>query len=336
MFTPATSALRATRVARSAAAAVLALALVACSPGQSPSPTGPSPSGSAACATAPEPPANLEGWGAPATAPTILPILIAPSVVICGSNRVVFSFLDAKNVPMGAPDRTVALKIFSLGRDPANPTTAVDGTFIWAIENQVGIYVANVAFPESGVYGAEFVTAVGGGEPEKVRLTFDVQPTSPVVKVGDKAPASKTPTAADVGGDISHLSTDPKPDPTFYETSVDQALAKHEPFVLVFATPKFCTSATCGPTLDHVKPFAARYPTVTFINVEPYQLKLVDGVLQPVLDADLRLQAAPVTDDWHLVNEPTVYVVDRTGIVRANFELIFSEAELTTALDAVK
>jgi len=75
---------------------------------------------------------------------------------------------------------------------------------------------------------------------------------------------------------------------------------------------------------------------VTFINVEPYKLKLVDGVLQADLDANGQLQTAPVTDEWHLFNEPAVYVVDRDGIVRGSFELIFSDAELTAALDAVK
>ena len=106
--------------------------------------------------------------------------------------------------------------------------------------------------------------------------------------------------------------------------------------MLIFATPAFCTSAQCGPTLDSVKPFIAKYPTVTFINVEPYKLKLVDGDLQPDLDAQGQLQTHAVTDEWHLFNEPAVYVVDRDGIVRANFDLIFSDQELTTALDAVK
>ena len=106
--------------------------------------------------------------------------------------------------------------------------------------------------------------------------------------------------------------------------------------MLIFATPKFCTSAQCGPTLDRIKPYVAKYPTVTFINVEPYKLKLVGGVLQADLDASNQLQTAPVTDEWHLFNEPDVFVVDRNGIVTANFELIFSDAELTTALDAVK
>ena len=92
-------------------------------------------------------------------------------------------------------------------------------------------------------------------------------------QVGQAAPASKTPTAADVGGDLAKISTDAKPDPAFYQTSVADALAAHKPFMLVFATPKFCTSQQCGPTLDQFKPIAAANPDVTFINVEPYQLE---------------------------------------------------------------
>jgi hypothetical protein len=36
------------------------------------------------------------------------------------------------------------------------------------------------------------------------------------------------------------------------------------------------------------------------------------------------------------LSEPWVFVVDRQGIVRGSFGLIFSDAELTGALDAVK
>ena len=82
----------------------------------------------------------------------------------------------------------------------------------------------------------------------------------------------------------------PDPDPSFYTTSVDEALAKHEPFVLVFATPAFCTSKQCGPTLDGIKAVAKDEPGITFINVEPYQLEYADGRLQPVLE---REQPAP-------------------------------------------
>jgi hypothetical protein len=313
-----------------------ALAGASCTPPGSSTPT-PAGSGAARCAAAPTPPENLEGWGAPAQAPKLVPVLIAAAgQLVCGPNRVLFTLLDEAGRPVGAPDRSVSLAIYELGRDPATPIATADGSFVWAIENERGIYIANVTFPESGRYGAEFTTAKGSEAAEKIRLTFDVQPSSAIVKVGDRAPASKTPTLADVGGDVSQISTDSHPEPAFYETSVDQAIAGHQPFVLIFATPKFCASAQCGPTLDKIKPYLARYPGVTFINVEPYKLKLVDGVLQADLDANGQLQTAPVTDEWHLFNEPAVYVVDRDGIVRGSFELIFSDAELTAALDAVK
>lgn len=226
--------------------------------------------------------------------------------------------------------------IYNLGREASTPIATAAGAFIWAIENERGIYVINATFPEAGRYGAEFEFAGAGGQPTALRLTFDVQPSSPVVKVGDTAPASRTLTLDDVGGDASRISTDASPEPALYQTSVDKALAAREAFVLIFATPKFCLSAQCGPTLDRIKPYLARYPTVTFINVEPYKLKFEDGVLKADTDANGQLQTAPITDEWHLFNEPAVFVVDRDGIVRAVFELMFSDAELTAALDAVR
>ena len=49
--------------------------------------------------------------------------------------------------------------------DPGYPEKAiasVDGTFIWAIEDERGIYTANVDFPDAGRYGAQYTTAEGG------------------------------------------------------------------------------------------------------------------------------------------------------------------------------
>jgi hypothetical protein len=326
---------------RSTPLLVLALFVAACSnPGSTPTGTAssanPGASGTATCQQAPSVPDNLEGWGPPASTPTIIPLLIGPTIATCGDNRVLFTILDKDGRPIGAPDRTVRVAFFDLARDKDKPFATVDGTFIWAIENERGIYAANVAFPEAGRYGGEFTTAAAGGAPTTLRLTFDVQPSTPVVRVGDKAPSTKTPTLADVGNDPKKISTDATPDPAFYATSVDKALADHKPFVLVFATPKFCASAQCGPTLDRIKPFVKKYPTVTFINVEPYKLKLVDGTLQADTDANGQLQTTQASDDWHLVSEPNVYVVDKDGVVTANFELIFSDQELTTALDAIQ
>ena len=75
---------------------------------------------------------------------------------------------------------------------------------------------------------------------------------------------------------------------------------------------------------------------MTFINVEPYKLTFVDGSLEADLDPNGDLQPVPTADEWHLLHEPVVYVVDREGIVQGAFELIFGDDELTAALDTVK
>jgi hypothetical protein len=325
-------------------AALLAVALfaAACSGGGSTStPTpAPVPSGStsanALCPTAPEVTATPAGWGAPATAPTALPYLVSNQVA-CGQARLLLLFLDSQNRVVSAPDRTASVAFYDLGRDPGKVVATAEGTFIWTIPDDRGMYILDVALPEAGTWGAEVTTEAPGAPKETTRLQFDVHDTSPTVQVGQKAPPSKTPTLADVGGDVTKISTDTKPNPTFYTTSVADAIAKKEPFILIFATPKFCKSAQCGPTLDQLKPVAAANPGVTFINVEPYELKLVDGQLQPVLTTtdppDLTPTAA--TTEWGLTSEPWIFAVDANGVVQKSYELIASPAEMDAAIKAI-
>ncbi|MBI3749216.1 MAG: hypothetical protein HY262_10295 [Chloroflexi bacterium] len=266
-------------------------------------------------------------------ASSVLPVIIS-SELATGPNRFLFSFLDAtSNAPVGAPDRTASVAFTGPG---GQAVAQADGTFIWAIENVSGIYVSTVDFPASGDWVAHFTTAGGSQAAEQVDFQFQVLDKKHVIVPGDKAPSVDTPTLASVGGDVAKLSTDTHPDKAFYETSVAAALAAHKPFVLVFATPKFCQTQTCGPTLDKVKPIAAAHPDVTFINVEPYQLKDDQGQLQPVLDANGQLQTVPATDAYGLLSEPYVFVVGGDGIVKASFELIFTAAEIDQALAGLK
>jgi len=53
-------------------------------------------------------------------------------------------------------------------------------------------------------------------------------------------------------------------------------------------------------------------------------------------DANHALISNDVTNAWGLTGEPWVFTVDRTGTITGSFELIFSDMELTTALDAIK
>ena len=266
----------------------------------------------------------------PSTGPSVIPVVIGEQVV--GPFRFVFSFIDAAtNTPAAAPDR--ATKVAFIAPGDTNPGTAIDATFMWTIEGSVGQYYLNTQFPTAGDWKAVFVTGAPGKPTESIGVGFQVHDDLPLINVGEEAPASDNPTAADVGGDIKQISTDPNPDPKFYQLSVQDALAAHRPFVLVFATPAFCQSRTCGPALDRVKAGSVGAPAdVAFINVEPYELQFTEGRLQPVLDSYNQLQPVEAVDQWGLNSEPWVFTVDGKGIVRRSFNGMPSDQELKDAI----
>jgi hypothetical protein len=317
---------------------VSALALVAAACGTSAPSASPS---SAICGTAPDSAAAATWGGSASPAPTLTPVLVS-NAITCGKARILFLYLDSQNRVASAPDRKATVAFYNLGRDPNKAVVTAEGEFVWTIKDERGMYVVNVDLPEAGTWGAEFTTSAkdvtGVETSEQVRMTFSVLDAPTAIAVGQKAPASKTPTVADVGGDVTKISTDPTPDPAFYQTSVADALAAQKPFMLIFATPKFCQTAQCGPTLDLFKPVAAANPDVTFINVEPYKLQDVDGQLQPVLDPNKQnsLIATDVTDEWGLLSEPWIFAVDRDGIVRGSYELTITDAELNEIIPVIK
>jgi hypothetical protein len=317
----------------------LALIVAACGQDSTTPPPSiaPSPTGSAttaACPTAPDPTDLPDSWTPTTGGSSVIPYVVTNRVV-CGQSRILFLFLDDAEQVVSAPDRTATVAFYNLARNADVPVTIAEGEFTWAIPDTRGMYTVNVELPEAGIWGVEFTTEAPGAPAETIRMQLQVADASPTIQVGQEAPASDTPTLDDVGGDLTKLSTDDEPVEAFYETSVADALADGTPFLLAFATPKFCASAQCGPTLDKLKPVAAAHPGVTFINVEPYQLEVVDGQLQPVLDANNQLTAAPSVTEWGLLSEPWVFVVDGDGIVRGSFEGVVGEGELERALAEV-
>jgi hypothetical protein len=264
--------------------------------------------------------------GATATA-SVIPVIISSSLAV-GDNRFVFSIVDPKTQqPVGSPDTAIQVSFIPPGT--TNPTAAVPAEFVWAIQDTRGEYILHTTFPSAGDWKAVFNVQPKGGQQQAIGVQFPVAQKATVVSVGDRAPDTKTPTLSDVGGDIRQISTDTNPDPAFYQVSVDQALARHTPFILVFATPAFCRSAQCGPTLDFVKQAQKTAPSsVAFINVEPYVLKYADGRLQPVLDAQGNLQPTAVTNAWGLPTEPWIFAVDRNGVVQGSYEGIVTQQEL--------
>ncbi len=266
--------------------------------------------------------------------PEIFPLLVSAEITK-GPNRFLFSLTDRQSALIAAPDVKVHLKFYDVDTATDTVVFEADSRFFWSIEGTAGLYVAKVEFPSAGRWGTRFEATFPDGATKVVRADYDVRETGTTPALGAKPPAISTPTLADVGGDIKALTTDQKPERRLYETSIDDALAAGKPFVVSFATPAFCQTRTCGPALDIVKSAAAKYPDVTFINVEPYKMALKDGSLQPVLDAQSQLQPADWTEAWGLSTEPYTFLIAADGTVAAKFEGVMPADELAAAIDAL-
>ena len=276
----------------------------------------------------------LPGPTLAADAPAIIPIL-ASSELAVGPNRFIFSLTDPAGAPLAAPDVAVHLRFYEDAADPEAVAFEADSRFLWAIEGVRGLYAADVAFPRAGRWGTRFDATFPDGRQETVRADYDVWETTSTPAIGAPAPSVDTPTAADVGGDLSLISTDPDPLARFYERSIADAIDAQEPAVIAFLTPTFCQSGTCGPTIEAVKEVARRDPDLTVVHVEPYLMHVKDGYLQPLLSEEGWLQSAPWTEAWGLRTEPFVAVIDAAGLVRAKFEGAITVEELETALAAL-
>ena len=266
--------------------------------------------------------------------PNIIPIL-ASSELAQGPNRFLFSITGPKGELIAAPEVEVRLRFYDHETDPDEVAFETDSRFLWAIEDLRGLYASDVVFPHAGRWGTRFDATFPDGRAETVRADYDVQETTSTPAIGAMAPVVDTPTAEDVGGDLSLISSDDEPLARLYDLSILDAMEADAPAVIAFVTPAFCQTATCGPTLEKVKQVATEHPEVNFVHVEPYLMHVQNDYLQPLLSEEGQLQVAPWTKIWGLRTEPYVVVTDADGVVRAKFEGAITVEELEAAIDAL-
>ena len=264
----------------------------------------------------------------------LIPILVSAEVGI-GHSRLLITLQDQAGRSIDAPDVAVDESFYDLAASSVTPVSQVAGTFRWLIPDTKPIYTAYADFTRAGDWGVE-VTARKAGLPDRTaRVTFSVRETTGTPAIGADAPPSDTLTAT-VPATLSAISTDAHPNPAFYGLSIKDAITAGKPFVIVFATPEFCTSGVCGPALDLVKQVAPDYiGRVNFIHVEPYVLEVKDGRTQPEVDVTGHPKPIRAVIEWGLPTEPFVFVVDAHGKVAAKFEGMAYPDELTAALDAL-
>jgi len=179
------------------------------------------------------------------------------------------------------------------------------------------IYVTRFAIPRPGRY---WLVAQPAGKNIKGIAVFDVRAKLPVPVVGARAPRSATPTLA--SSPAAALTTERPPDRGLLHYSVAASLAAHKPFVVTFATPKYCTSRVCGPVVDVVDAVRRRLAPsgVRFIHVEVY----TDNNPTKGYNRWMR--------QWGLTTEPWTFLVGRDGRIKAEFEGSVSADELIAAI----
>lgn len=323
--------MRGLRISALLASGLLLIAAAAgCGSGGGPAaPAATEPSGGAAAGTANA--TTAIRVATPDPADDSIKAHLATTVLDTGTQRIAF-LLETPKALVKAPTVEVSVTHAAGAVAPAQVTAGFNE---WPYGVR-GSYTAAVEFPAPGEYVLTAAVAdAANGVTGAVDIPVTARAQSPVPAVGEAAPASITKALGD-GLELSQLTTDYEPDPELYRMSIADAVDAGRPTVIVFATPAFCSSPTCGPQVDTVSELRAKHPdAASYIHVELYDNpEEIQGDLS-------RARLAPAADEWgftqidHWTNESWVFVLDAGGVIRQRFEGFATLGELEAALGDV-
>ena len=247
-----------------------------------------------------------------------------------GFNRVVFGLLDSEMshvrtqtvtstfIPAEISDRAlVGLEI------------QTSATFMHWPVGSGGVYVAKVEFPESGKWRmvVEIPNETGGRNYGLADFMVNLKSSSP--GIGAAVPLSNNKILGDPY-ELTQLTTSSSPDPELYELTIHQAISTGNPTLIVFASPAFCTSGTCGPQVKIISEIKNKFQgLVNFIHVEVYDNPdKIDGDLS-------KAEISPLMQEWGLLTEPFTFLIDSNGFVYSKFEGFVTAVELEESLDLI-
>ena len=329
-------------LAAALATLTLAIATIACAAAAPPAPAPTSTSLPPAAARS-NPPAGVgdsNGDGGQEITP-----ILATRVLDVGTQRVSF-LLSGKKALIKAPEATVSATYLGdtelegaagAGEGaPANPPTnppaetrqAIFHLWPYGIR---GAYSTEFNFDRPGRWRLD-VTVDDGDFSGATQLEVEVVEQSPVPGIGSRPPLSQSKTLDEVD-DIAQLTTDYEPDPDLYRISVADAIESPRPAVIVFASPAFCVSATCGPQVDAVTELKETYRgRADFVHVELYDRpeEIQGDLSRAELAGPVREWGFTDLPEWF--NESWVYILNDAGLVEQRFEGFATLTELEAAL----
>ena len=241
-----------------------------------------------------------------------------------GPIRVSFLLIDAQGGAAYRPNVRVSIAGPGGAGPFAHTTAALEPVGVPGSGDAAGditkLYVAHLRAPRPGVY--KLVVEAPGKTTLRGTLQITVRKHPLAPAVGSRAISSATPTIASTHGNLKALTTRTPPDTRLLDYSVAGSLAAHKRFVVVFATPKFCQSRTCGPVVDVVDAVRKQFTGsgIRFIHVEVYK------------DNNPGLGYNRWVKQWHLPSEPWTFLVGADGLIKARFEGSMSVQELAASV----
>jgi len=259
--------------------------------------------------------------GGPSPTSSQLQAVVAASELVVGNQQRVTIGITDHNTPVS--DATVHVRSFILNGNTGTLKGASDAPFKGDGLQGGGIYVAHLTFDKAGDWGVEVTASRPNGAHLTVQLPMNVLALPVVPGVGQPAPLTRNPTARDVA-DVETIDSGRPPD-DMHQLSIADAIQQHRPALVVFATPAFCTSNTCGPEVKVVQGLKPTYrDRLAFIHVEIYR----DFKPDPS-----KKQLAQAVIDWRLQTEPWVFLIDSKGVIQSRFEGPTASDELKVAID---
>jgi hypothetical protein len=300
----------------------------------------------AACgqSAVPSAPSGTGASGTAAPAGNVEPVF-AFSEAVAGKNRIAIGLVRA-NTPLNDPNAKVHLRFFNLDEQNTQVKFESDATY-FGQGLPAGFYVAYPTFDKPGNWGVEIqVQLADQSASTQRRFQLEVKEASAVPNVGQPAISTKTLTAKEVP-DPAQLSSAPTTDPAMYQISLDEALKNGKPTALLFATPAFCKTATCGPSLDVMQGLQKQYADkVNFIHVEVYKYPFDQSVQQqeaavvkasqenrPLTAEEAAAGLADAMTAWHLQSEPWLFLIDKQATIASRYEGGITKEEIGPALD---
>ena len=252
-------------------------------------------------------------------------LAMAVTDVSIGKNRMAFGIIRPKDGPVSGG--TVTLTTYYLDGDSGDiPQETLNATFRQWPVNQGGVYTTEVNFPYPGKWGL-IAKVQEGSKSFSASGYIEVKSKFSAPKVGDHSPMSQTKTISNKI-DIESITSDPNPYLPIYDLTIAEAVSSGMPSVIVFATPAFCKTSTCGPQVDVIKSLHQNMPkSINFIHVE-----IFDNPSEIKGDMD-RAMVSPEVRKWNLPSEPWTFVINREGIITNRFEGFTTEEELKESLE---